>query len=381
MGSAESQAAVGTEPAAQASELALERAFPALAGKLPRVVCTRLPTRVHRLDRLGPACGASELWIKRDDESGTRYGGNKPRKLELLLGAARARGKRSVLTFGGIGTNHGLATAIYAREHGLRTILFLLWQPVTQKVLRGLLECHALGAELHYAESVSGLVTRALWRCALGLARRDLPYVIPTGGSSPLGTLGYVSAALELKEQVGAGLLPPPDWIFVPVGTAGTVAGLGLGCRLGGLPARVTGVLATDILPPTPAKVARLANRAYGLLRRLGGELPQVRMYAEDFLLLRDFVGPGYGVPTEEARRARRNIEELEGIRAETTYTAKCLAALCALAGTPPFRGSRILYWHTYSAVDPSAWLGRLPGYRELPREFHPFFEGEIVSE
>jgi len=359
--------------------LALERAFPALSGNLARAVCTRLPTRIHRLERFGRACDASELWIKRDDESGILYGGNKPRKLEFLLGAARARGRRSVLTFGGIGTNHGLATAVYAREHGLRAIL--VWQPVTHKVLRGLLQCHALGAELHYAESVGGVVARALWRCAVGLGRREFPYVIPAGGSSPLGALGYVNAAFELKEQVEAGLLPPPDWIFVPVGTAGTLAGLGLGCRLAGLPARVVGVLATTILPPTPKKVARLANRAYALLRRAGGEMPQAHMHAEDFRLVRDFVGPGYGVPTGEARQARRIVEEWEGIRAETTYTAKCLAAVQALAGTPPFRGARILYWHTYSAVDPDAWLGSLPDYRELPREFHAFFTGEIVAD
>ncbi len=143
-------------------ELAIERYFPALRGRLPRVPLTRLPTRVHRLERLTREVGGTELWIKRDDESGRLYGGNKPRKLEFVLGDALAQRRRAVLTFGGIGTHHGLATAICARSVGLRTILLMVTQPVTAHVRECLLLDRAAGAELHYRPNVPLLVFRAV---------------------------------------------------------------------------------------------------------------------------------------------------------------------------------------------------------------------------
>src|SRR5262245_3965421 len=132
------------------ARLAIERCIPALQGKLPRARLTQLPTRVHRLERLGRELGI-DLWVKRDDQSGQLYGGNKPRKLEIILGDAMAAGKKCVMTFGGIGTHHGLATAICARELGLRAILVLLRQPVTEHVRQSLLLDYAAGAEMYYA--------------------------------------------------------------------------------------------------------------------------------------------------------------------------------------------------------------------------------------
>src|SRR5262249_2164386 len=157
---------------------------------------TTLPTRVHQLKRLGRDLGLAQLWVKRDDESGTLYGGNKPRKLEFLLADALARRRTSALTFGGIGTHHGLATPLGRRAVGLRAILLLVKQPVTEHVRRGLLLDYAAGAELHYAPNVTLLAARALGVYGRELLRGGLPYIIPTGGTSPLGILGYVNAAL-----------------------------------------------------------------------------------------------------------------------------------------------------------------------------------------
>ena len=116
--------------------LALERRFPALVGRLSRCALASLPTPVHRLAELGRETGLSDLWIKRDDQTGRVYGGNKVRKLEWLLADALARGHRTVLTTGALGSNHALATTIYARELGLRTRLVLVPQPVTPHVRR-----------------------------------------------------------------------------------------------------------------------------------------------------------------------------------------------------------------------------------------------------
>jgi D-cysteine desulfhydrase len=356
-----------------APDLALERRFPGFTERLPRYRLTDLPTPVHRLARLGVEGGIPDLWVKRDDASGRLYGGNKPRKLEWLLGDARRRGRRSVMTFGGIGTHHGLATAVCARQAGLRTILVLLPQPVSDHVRRCLLLDRAYGAELHVAPSVAAVVATAAGLLARGAVRGDVPAIIPAGGTSPLGTLGYVNAALEFAEQVRAGSCPEPDSIFVPLGSGATVTGLVLGLKLAGLRSRVVGVLVTDILPPSASRLARLANRCWKRLDDAAPEAPRVQVEAGDFSIVGGFVGPGYGAPTEEAVRAVDSMRGLEGISLETTYTGKCLAALLRLAAEE-YRGQTLLFWNTYSSVDPARDLPYLPDFRELPAAFHRFF-------
>jgi len=355
-------------------DLAIERRFPGIARCLPRVPLTTLPTPVHPLQQLARVRGISPLWVKRDDRSGRLYGGNKPRKLEFLLGEALRRGSRCVMTFGGIGTHHGLATAICAQHAGLKTILVLIPQPVTEHVRRCLLLDHAYQAELHYVPSAAWAAVAAVRLWARGAIRGDPPFVIPAGGTSSLGVVGYVNAAFELAEQVHAGGLPEPESIFVPLGSGGTVAGLALGLRLAGLRSRVVGVLVSDILPPSPARLVRQAAAALGRLRRADPNVPSIALRPEDLTVVTGHLGRCYGAPTEEGREAQRLIAELEGIEIETTYTAKCLAALLHLATEPPYRGRPLLFWNTYSSVDPGSRIEQLPDFHQLPEPFHRFF-------
>jgi D-cysteine desulfhydrase len=367
------QSASTATPRTPTADLALVRRYPAFADAFPRHPLTTLPTAVERLRRLEQAHGSGPLWIKRDDRSGPLYGGNKPRKLEWLVGDALQRGRRSVLTFGGIGTHHGLATAIAAADAGLRTILVLVPQPVTEHVRRNLLLDLAYGAEMHFVSSLAGAVTAGLRLLAGGRLRGDPPVLIPTGGTSARGALGYVNAAFELADQVRAGELEAPDWIFVPLGSGGTVAGLVLGLAMAGLPSRVAGVLVTDIVPPSAAALARLARSSARRLARACGPAG-APIGARDFTIVRDQLGRGYGHSTDEAEKARRAFSELEGIELETTYTAKCAAAFLSLAATEPYRGRNLLFWNTYSSIDPGARLSALPEFRALPPAFHRFF-------
>lgn len=358
---------------------ALERAFPG-ARRLPRVPLTTLPTPVVRVPELERQTGAAELWVKRDDRSGATYGGNKPRKLEYIVGDALARGRRTLLTFGGLGTHHGLATALAARAAGLDCRLVLVPQPVTAHVRRMLLLHCLAGASLHLAESplLAAATGARLW--VLDLLRGRRPQLVPVGGSSPLGVLGMVDAAFELAEQVREGVLPEPDWVFAALGSGGTAAGLVLGLRLAGLRSRVAAVLVTDLLPPTAPRLARLARRALRVLRQADPGVPEVQVRAEDFLILDRWVGAGYGAPTAAAERACRLAEDEAGLRLEVTYTGKALAALLETAREEPVRGKRVLYWHTYSSVDPAA--GRaLPDPSELPPPFQRWFDGPIEDE
>ena len=361
-------------------ETALGRRFPRAAESIPRLHFTDLPTPVERLERLGAEIGVAQLWVKRDDRSAALYGGNKPRKLEFLLGDAIERGRSAVLTTGGTGTNHGLATAIFARHVGLRAILVLLDQPLTAHVRRSLLLDHAAGAELHYAASVAGVAARAASVLVRETLRGAPPYLIATGGTSAVGTLGYVDAAFELAEQVRAGALPEPAWVYVAAGTAGTAAGLALGFRLAGLKSRVVAVSVTDLLPPTPTKIAALARRCLRTLRRHDPEVPAIDVTADAVRVDETHVGAGYGSPTQAGIRALECMRGAEGIVLEATYTAKCLAALMADGRGGALADGPVLFWNTYSSVDPADHLGPLPDHRELPLPLQPLFTRTLVD-
>src|SRR5439155_5137603 len=179
---------------------ALFRAFAALAERVPWLPLGQFPTRVERLAGLAPS--AVELWIKRDDESGAAYGGNKVRKLEFLLAAARVEGARRLVTLGGIGSHHVLATAIYGRQAGFDVDAVVFPQPLNDHVREQMLADVAVGAALHPTRGYLG-VPWSVWRRRRG---RDAAW-IASGGSSPVGTLGYVSAGLEPLEQIARGEL------------------------------------------------------------------------------------------------------------------------------------------------------------------------------
>ena len=329
-------------------EPALFRGFPELRAWLPRHPIVTAPTPVASLRLAGLPEGL--LFVKRDEHSSPLYGGNKPRKLEWILGAALARGSRHLVTTGGLGTHHGLATCILAREAGLRTTVVMVDQPVTAEVQHSLLLHAAWGAQLRWGRNIPGTAAQVLRTLAVATARGERPRLVPPGGSSASGQLGFVSAALELAEQVRAGELPEPAELYVSVGTGGTLAGLVAGLALAGLRTRVVGVLVTDILPPSPRKLARMASSALRGLRRRLPRIPQAEFGAGDFEFVRSQLGAGYGAATEAARAAVAQAAG-HGLRLETTYTGKCLAALIERTRARPPAGP-VLFWNTFNAVD-----------------------------
>jgi len=331
---------------------ALFRAYPALRGRIPHRAFLAGPTPVAPLPLAGLPEGV--LFVKRDERSCLLYGGNKPRKLEFVIGHALARGARRLVTTGGIGTNHGVATSVLGRSAGLDTTLVLLHQPVNDEVRAKLLCAAAWGAELVYGRNVPGVALATAWVLARSAARGERPYRVPTGGSSPRGNAGFVSAGLELAEQVAEGLLPEPAQVFVPVGTGGSLAGLVAGLRLGGLRTRVVGVLVTDILPPSPRRLLRAARASLAGLRRLDPGIPEAALGPGDFELVTDQLGPGYGAATPAAREAVEAAAAV-GLALETTYTGKCLAALRARAAAGALGPGPVLFWNTYNAVDAGA--------------------------
>lgn len=353
--------------------------FPTLHSRLPRVSLTQLPSPVHRLKKLESAVGDAALWIKRDDRAGRWYGGNKPRKLEFLLGEAQKRGSSSVVTFGTLGTHHGLATTICASRIGLETVLVLLDEPVREAVCENLLRCHALGANLIYASSPWKATVLGAWQVVRRSRpwRGQFPYVIMPGGSTSIGAVGYVNAALELENQVGAGELPEPDYIFVAVGSNGTLAGLTAGLRLTNLRTAVIGVTVSDAVRIDAAAVAQLANDTLDLLGRHAPDIAVVgRIAVDEVTLWHGYLGAGYAHSTPAAERAINLMRKHEGIELEHVYTGKALAALLDAARQPEFENRCILFWNTFNSLPVP---GPAPGewsYRQLPSAFHHFFAG-----
>ena len=345
--------------------------------RLPKVDLLRAPTPVERLPALGREIGYEELWIKRDDQSAEPYGGNKPRKLELSIGDILDKGARAVVTFGGIGTNHGLATAIYARRFGLKCHLVLVEQPVDEHVRQNLRLFHAFGASLHLAAGVASagfraarLLIQSLLDSSGGRAR-----LLGPGGTSPLTTLGFVNAAFELKEQIDRKQMPVPSHIFLPAGTGGTMAGLLLGLKLCGLPIEVIGVRAVDSVVAAPAAIASLANRTLRLMRSRGAEVSVGPIARDAVTIYEGYLGECYGAFTPESLNAVRLAAEY-GITLECTYSGKAFAALRDFASKRAPGSGPLLFWNTFNNRDLSA-LAEAVDPSELPAPFHRFFQDQ----
>jgi len=286
------------------------------------------------------------VWVKEDGAFGAGgWGGNKVRKLEWLIPDAQRRRRRSVLTFGGLGTNWGLATALYAGEHGLETALALLDQPVDDHVTAQLARLEASGARIYRTQTKARTAAALPWLLARNARGGRPPYLLPAGGSSPVGALGYVEAALEIAAQVEAGSLPEPAHVVVPVGTGGTAAGLALGFQIAGLRTRVVGVVVNDQLRLDPPVLARLARRTARLLERRGADLGPLRLGPDMLDLTRDQIGAGYGHRTAAATLAASSAAA-DGLALDPVYTAKAMAGLLALR-TEGRLGDPALFVHT----------------------------------
>jgi D-cysteine desulfhydrase len=321
---------------------------------LERVRLGHGPTPVRELTELGAEGGRAPVWIK-DDGAYSEFGGNKARKLEWLLAAAVRRNKRTVLTGGALGTNHGLATARFAARLGMGTVLVLVPQPDSEHVRRQLELIRATGAEVHLARSVR---SSYLLGAALLLARTspplNFPYFVRPGGSVPLGCVGYVEAAAELRHQIDARELPAPSHVVVSLGSGGTAAGLLAGAKLFGLRSRLVCVLVNDLIRVDARTVARLARRTLRLLERHGVDRKGIDVTAADVGLERDWLGAGYGHPTTAAERAIELLARSENVALEPVYTGKAMAALLELNRRGAFGDGPVLFWQTYG--ESGAW-------------------------
>jgi D-cysteine desulfhydrase len=315
---------------------------------------------------------AGQVYVKRDDISSPIYGGNKVRTLESLFGSALAQGCTQVVAVGAYGSNHAVATVLHAPRASLGSGAIVFPQPVSDTARDNLRVTAVRANELHPLWHWSA-VPFAMWslrRRLRGQERNAL--VMPPGGANPIGALGYVSAALELADQVRAAELPAPGQIVLGVGSTCTSAGLLLGCALAtrlGIGFRVRPQVVSVRVTPWPVtsrfRIISLALRTAELLRRLSGDDRFAFSKAElgqGLQIDGRFLGAGYGKITNEGLQAMQTLAPWGPQALDTTYGAKSAAGLLARMAitTGP-----IVYWATKSSVPlpsiPDADLARAP--------------------
>lgn len=346
--------------------------FPRLRESLPRVELGAWPTPVIEAARFAKARGLKSLHIKREDKSHPRCGGNKVRGLEFLLGEARSRDIRTLVTFSSAGSHHISRTAFHARKFNIRVVAVFVDQPPTEYLQANLGVGIAASAEYIPANYFTVLFKTLgqIMRNASG-ERSPCLYVSP-GGTSPLTCIGHVNAALELRRQIDAGLLPMPDYIYVPLGSLGTAAGLALGCRLAEMHTHIVGITASYRIFCTRGRLLRLAYRTMRLMRRHDPAVPHVWPARTDVSVFHHALGKGYAKPTQSGRRLIQEMLELEGIQLDGTYTSKTLDGALQYIEQHKTHEKCHLLWHTFDTLPLSN-----PRPEQIPPALRRYFFSE----
>jgi L-cysteate sulfo-lyase len=311
-----------------------------LTDKLARVRMAHLPTPLEPLARLTAQLGGPELWIKRDDQTGLATGGNKARKLEFLVADALAQEADTLITGGAAQSNHARQTAAAAAKFGLACTLVLRGEepPETQG---NLLLDRILGAQVAWAGECPLAERMEQVADELQAAGRRA-YVVPYGGSNPVGASGYVAAMEELLAQSREQALHF-DHIVLASSSGGTQAGLMVGARaLGSFAGRILGISVDQ-------EAGALQHLLAGLATATADHLGLALIFApEDFSVDDDYLGGGYGVMGNLEREAIRTAGRTEGVLLDPVYTGRACGGLLDLICRGAFRpDERVLFWHT----------------------------------
>ena len=320
--------------------------------RIPRFPLATLPTALQDVPRLAAAIGLDRLLMKRDDNTGLAFGGNKARKLEYLVADAQRQGADILVTLGAPQSNHARMTAAAARVAGMDCHLIFNGEPI-EEVQGNMLLDRLFGATWAFAGQRPSVEVMAEVAAGLGAEGRR-PYVIPGGGSNGLGALGYVGCSLEMAQQL-AELDLKPRYVVCAGGSCGTLSGLTLGMALAGSDAQVVGVSISRRVPDRVAKVRQIMAES---CRRLEVPLPDAVPEVWG-----DYIGPGYGMQTEHSRRGLETVAHTEGIVLDPVYSGKAFGGLIGeiekgrvkrsdlvvfvhTGGTPALFADPTLYWH-----------------------------------
>ncbi|MDL1912899.1 D-cysteine desulfhydrase family protein [Chloroflexi bacterium CFX6] len=314
-------------------------------NNIPRLHFAHLPTPIEELPRLSDLLAGPRILVKRDDQTGLAFGGNKTRKLEFLVAEAQEQGAKTLISGGAIQSNHCRQTAAAAARYGLECTLVLTGD------LPGEPSANLLLDELFGAKIVAVPDRKDRDRILQetfdnAVAEGKKPYLVPYGGSSPTGALGYAFAMEELMKQMQdlqvleelGGL----DWIVFGTSSGGTHAGLALGQRLFGFKGRVLGISIDESEEWLKSHVSKLASDAS---ERLG---ERIEFTPADVLANADYCRAGYGVLTDAEREAVQLFAKYEGLLLDPVYTGRAAAGMIDLIRKGFFKKDEtVLFWHT----------------------------------
>lgn len=302
----------------------------------PRLHFAHLPTRIEELPRLTEHLNGPRILVKRDDQTGLAFGGNKTRKLEFLMAEALEQGAKMLITGGALQSNHCRQTAAAAARFGLDCTLVLNGEMPDQPSANLLLD-QLFGAELVTIKdrSLRDQTLQETYNKAVTEGRK--PYLVTSGGSSPTGALGYAYAMKEFMEQNVR-----TDWIVFGTSSGGTHAGLVLGQRLFGYKGKVLGISIDEPEEWLRSRVSALASEASEKI----GE--RIEFMSDDVFANEEYCRAGYGVLTDAEREAVKLFAKYEGLLLDPVYTGRAAAGMIDLIRKGFFKKDEtILFWHT----------------------------------
>jgi D-cysteine desulfhydrase family pyridoxal phosphate-dependent enzyme len=303
---------------------------------ISRLHFAHLPTPIEALPRLSETLGGPRLLVKRDDQTGLAFGGNKTRKLEFLVAEARDQGAKTLISGGALQSNHCRQTAAAAARFGFESILVLTGDKPEQPSANLLLD-QLYGAQVVYAPDRKDR-DRILQQTFDRAAQQGMkPYLVPYGGSSPTGALGYSFAVKELMEQN-----VPADWIVFATSSGGTHAGLMLGQRVFGYRGKVLGISIDESEDWLRDHVSQLASSASEKL------VKRIEFTPADVLANAEYCTAGYGVLTEPEREAIHLFAKYESLLLDPVYTGRAAAGMIDLVRKGFFKKDEtVLFLHT----------------------------------
>lgn len=305
-------------------------------NQIPRLRFAHLPTPVEALPRLSAHLGGPKILIKRDDQTGLAFGGNKTRKLEFLVAEAQAQGAKMMISAGAIQSNHCRQTAAAAAKFGLECILVLTGVAPAQPSANLLMD-RLFGAKIVTVADRADRdrILKETFDQAVDQGKQ--PYLVPYGGSSPTGALGYAFAVEEfIKQEIHA------DWMVFGTSSGGTHAGLVLGQRVFGFQGKVLGISIDEPVKALKENVSALASAASDKFGK------HIQFTGQDVLANDDYCTAGYGVFGEGEREAIQLFASLEGLLLDPVYTGRAAAGMIDLIRRGAFqKDETVLFWHT----------------------------------